>query len=310
MAAPHQGTIGVDINGPMDAKANVIETVAKWCVHLINSGSLLACMSENVKGILARQNGNKSYMQTLKEALEKAAPSFHWDIVTLHTGSYQLPHIRERGWLRGMHQALGAKIPEPLAPFGKTLLHNFLNPNIPNIHRSALPENKARNLRDYEIKIRVLLKHGKVEEDDITVVSIDRAVDKLWSAPLLRNAVPTLTTHNGWLFLLSCDVVKPDADRKFFRFLHAAERLPLHGFSPGIAKLLPSANMCVKAAGNAYAASTLGAAMAPILSLIADKYPNGAPELPLTAQPTPATKVFGINKQCCLLYTSPSPRDS
>jgi site-specific DNA-cytosine methylase len=237
-------------------------------IALVQVGELKFCVVENVKGILAPENGNKNkdtFMQKLLVQLRKEAQEFCWDVTVLRAADYMLPQKRERVFLRGIRCSLAATVPAPLAPFGSKPLVDFLTPRLAPVDRTALTANMRQNLLDAEADLKKEIGQGKLEEDDIVVFPLDRANGKVFQRTYSKNIIPTLTCTNRYLFLASCDLkTKTDAQRAFFRFLTCDERMALQGFSPQTLQGCTEA-LRFKASGNAYPVPLMLAVLHPLL---------------------------------------------
>ena len=107
---------------------------------------------------------------------------------------------------------------------------------------------------------------GEVEGESIAVISLDRGEDRVYQPEIHIDVVPTLTTANRYLAVLSIqDVVDdtPDQGRLFFRKLCLCERLALQGFDPGL--LVHLGDLALKATGNAYPPVFIMAVLRPML---------------------------------------------
>ena len=148
-------------------------------------------------------------------------------------------------------------------------MREFLNMTSPSTIRSTLTKHMQRNLADYERTIREDIRTGKLEPGPIVVFPIDRAKGKVYQQRYTTDAVPTLTTSNKYLFLMSTvDIDLADDNRELFRWLLPAERLPPQGFSPPIALHMPAGKI-YKLAGNAYPVPLLGTVLGPLVGVIA-----------------------------------------
>ena len=118
-----------------------------------------------------------------------------WAIETLRAVDYLLPQTRIRVFLKGIRKCLCETMPAALSPFGPRHLREVLG-KFPNQVRACLNSNLQRNLRHAEFKIKNLVRLGKVKLQDLVVVPIDRAPDKVYKQNHTVNLAPTLTTHN------------------------------------------------------------------------------------------------------------------
>ena len=123
----------------------------------------------------------------------------------------------------------------------------------------------------FENKVRKLAAVGKLYPEDLVVVPVDRAEGLIYNQTISINKVPTLTTHNAYLMVLSVGCVlnnTPDHLRRFFRKLRNTERLALQGFPTTVALHL-TRPMAMKAAGNAYPVPLILATLWPMLRILA-----------------------------------------
>ncbi|CAK0881557.1 unnamed protein product, partial [Prorocentrum cordatum] len=176
------------------------------------------------------------------------------------------------GWLR--HLLGGADCVTQLnlgaEPFGARSLRDALG-QFPVTPRESLTKAQRRNLENHEALIREKVQEGKLNESDIVVISIDRAVQGPFNITFSVNECPTLLTHNTYLYVLSVGCVArgvPDAERAFSRLLRPTERLAMQGFPPEVAAFLGAATLVTKAAGNAYAPHLICAVLAPMLAAL------------------------------------------
>ncbi|CAK9077864.1 unnamed protein product [Durusdinium trenchii] len=216
----------------------------KMVLVLIKSGDLKACVLENVKD---------------------ECPEFDWGVVSLKAEQYMLAQQRTRVFLRGLRRTVGkGTVPEPLDPFGKKPLVDFLDPKLPSVDKSTLTDVMRQNLIDAMAAINKMMKKGDAVSSDIIVFPLDRAEGKVYVRRFSKNIVPTLTTTNKYLFLASLDLEMPEKDRKFFRFLSSTERMLLQWFDADTLYDCSDA-LRIKGAGNAYPVPLIIAVVAPLL---------------------------------------------
>ena len=230
--------------GQEDSRADVFLSVMKMVLVLIKSGDLKACVLENVKD---------------------ECPEFDWGVVSLKAEQYMLAQQRTRVFLRGLRRTVGkGTVPEPLDPFGKKPLVDFLDPKLPSVDKSTLTDVMRQNLIDAMAAINKMMKKGDAVSSDIIVFPLDRAEGKVYVRRFSKNIVPTLTTTNKYLFLASLDLEMPEKDRKFFRFLSSTERMLLQWFDADTLYDCSDA-LRIKGAGNAYPVPLIIAVVAPLL---------------------------------------------
>ena len=249
--------------GQEDSRADVFLSVMKMVLVLIKSGDLKACVLENVKGIMHQRNGATSFMENITAFLRHECPEFDWGVVSLKAEQYMLAQQRTRVFLRGLRRTVGkGTVPEPLDPFGKKPLVDFLDPKLPSVDKSTLTDVTRQNLIDAMAAINKMMKKGDAVSSDIIVFPLDRAEGKVYVRRFSKNIVPTLTTTN--MFLASLDLEMPEKDRKFFRFLSLTERMLLQGFDADTLYDCSDA-LRIKGAGNTYPVPLIIAVVAPLL---------------------------------------------
>lgn len=287
--------------GVSDARADVFERIAQWIIYFaIDLGCLKAFMLENVAGMLKAYFPHSSYSEAVLEALREALPDWFIDVVSLNLNTI-LPHDRHRIFFRGCRKMYCVEgLPPPLpAPARRLRLKDILTPELPNICRMDLPMGKRRNLLNYERQIRVIrsTQSDLFDDDTICCFSVDRALDKKWNSAIKIDTVPTLTTTNVFLFLVSVgDMHRDDKDRAFFRYLHPAERVALQGF-PDVRSFTDtlSPHLVVKAMGNCYPPPLVYQAFGPVLSCISQAGSSGMTSS--ASRPSAATLRFSIRKK-------------
>ena len=180
--------------GQWDPRADVFLHVMRLTICLIKTGELKAVIIENVRGILNQQGGNPSFMTSVINFLEANIPEFAWDVTTLKAEHYLLAQQRTRVFLRGVRVSIGGnKVPAALNPFGHKPLHDFLDQTLPPVDWSSLTLT--------------------------AVFPLDRAEGKVYVRRFTKNIVPTVTTTNKYLFVVSMDLHLQEDQRKHFRFL-------------------------------------------------------------------------------------------
>ena len=252
-----------------DTRADVFLAIMRLLLCLIKTGELKAAVVENVKGILSKPAGKKaSFMDNILTFLRKEAAEFDWQVVVLQAQDFCLAQKRCRVFLRGIRRSVGSgTVPEPLEPFGKKMLRDFLNPKLPSVNWSGLTTTMNKNLKDGEKEMARMLKDGEVVGTDILIFPLDRAEGKVYVRRFSKNVAPTLTTTNKYLFVASLDLDKEHSKRKFFRFLHPSERMLLQGFPADVLDDASDA-LRVHGSGNAYPVPVMMAVLAPILTEI------------------------------------------
>ena len=209
--------------GTDDTRSHVFLAVVKLAIALIKCGELKAIILENVRGICHKQKGqDTSFMGILLEFLRKEVAEFHWEVCQLQASDYLLPQQRCRVFLRGLRASIG-KVPDPLPAFGHQELANILNPKLPSVDWKSLTPTMANNLKEGLEVLRGMLDDGKATATDIFVFPLDRAEGKVYKRSFTKNIVPTLTTTNKYLFVVSMDLDKGEKQRKYFRFLDPSE---------------------------------------------------------------------------------------
>ena len=256
--------------GAADMRAEVFVQVLKYCIRAGRLNALHAVVLENVKGILQRTNkgSSPSFMDSVLQEVRNALPDFDWQVAVLKAQDYKLGQQRTRVFLRGLRRVFG-EVPDPLAPFGSTCLAAFLNPLLPAVDRSQLTKHMAINLQDAERELLEKRDKGQLAETDVVCFPLDRGSNKAYVRQYTTNLAPTLTTSNKYLFVVSVGCLrKPEAERRFFRFLDSTERLTLQGFKKSVLSTSSGA-LRIKASGNAYPVPLLAAVLAPLLQQLA-----------------------------------------
>ena len=243
--------------GREDKRADVFVAVIKWVVKAIKTGSLIAVVLENVKGILQKVGGQESFMTQLLSVLEQNANEFVWEVKVLNAEHYYLAQSRERVFLRGMRTVFlrnGRELPPVLTPFGKRSFREFLDLSLPSTPRGDLTLPQQANLKGMLAKLKKDKTAGTLDNVEYVVFSVDRAEGKVWKARYHKDICPTLTCNNRYLFVVSVSDLesKSDVGRTCFRFLHPRERFCLQGFKTSVYDAMPSDICAIKAAGNAY----------------------------------------------------------
>ena len=216
-------------NGQVDFRADVYVQIVRLAICLIKAGELLALVLENVAGICHKKKGaEKSFMQMMVDFLRQEVSEFNWEVCHLQACDYGLPQQRHRVFLQGMRKSIG-QVPQPLAPFPKKSLKEFLNEELPCVKITSLTETMKKNLEDGVKCLKEMLKNGTAEPSDLMIFPLDRAEGKVYKRSISKNIAPTLTTTNKYLFVVSmADLEKPAAQRKFFRFLHPSDSFLVH----------------------------------------------------------------------------------
>ena len=249
--------------GQHDHRADVFIVVMKVCIALIKVGDLHACCIENVKGILAKIKGSTcSFMDQILHILRQECAEFQWGVHTLQASSYLLAQQRTRVFLRA-----------PLTSFGSRQLQEFLSPDLPNCKLETLTEVMQKNLKDAQAHLKAMLQDGHLDAADLVVFPLDRADGKAYKRSYTTNLVPTLTTNNTYLFVVSLDFSRPNGQPKLLRFLHPSERMVLQGFSPSVLEG-SSDTLRVKASGNAYPVPLMMAVLHGVLHQLAGRIPQ------------------------------------
>lgn len=256
-------------NGLHDPRAAVFLRILEWLVYFIKCAGLLGCILENVLGITHEHAGREPVIRRFLEVLRQYCPEFDWTVDVLRAVDYCLPQSRVRVFLRGLRKFVAMSIPKPLAAFGRRHIRDILG-KFPHTTRSELTLTQQDNLLDFENKIVNMVSAGTLDMSDVVVVPVDRADGKVYKQHISVNCLPTLTTHNVYLFVLSvADVVNevPDEEREFCRKVMAAERLTSQGFPAELLFGL-GRELATFAAGNAYPVPLIIAALHPILEAI------------------------------------------
>ena len=249
-----------------DPRAKVFLRILQWVVYFIKCAGLIGVILENVVGIRTRREGRESVMDIFERALNKWCPEFCWRVDQLALVEYMCPQSRVRVFLRGMRRCIASPCPPCLKPFGSRFLRSCLG-KFGHTPRSSLCENQQQNLIYMEAKIRQQVLDGKLQLEDVVVVSVDRGPGLTYPQTISVNVAPTFTTSNSSLFVWSVRGVAdktPDDQREFFRKFRNSERLALQGFPPDIVFQL-SPELAMFAAGNAYPVPLIIATLHPML---------------------------------------------
>ena len=280
-----------------DVRSHVYSRILQWICHQMDMECMQAFAIENVDFIKASIDGKTPFMDRVLTALMRHDKSSKWsfDCKELQLKDYGLPQSRRRAILRGQRKTLGL-LPLLLPKQPMQPLRNFLSTTLPHQPPATMRDSHRQNLRDYEreIKLRKKLHPRMFANDPIAVFSVDRAFDKKWNIAIRLDEVPTLTTVNRYLFLLSTnDQDEPPEKREFHRYLHFGERFGLQGMSWELLAENVPPELSVKATGNAFPPQLLAAAIAPMIALIAKAQPVLIENVPA---PTRTTKDFRLPK--------------
>ena len=178
-----------------------------WVWYMAYNTGLLGVILENVTGILKCFKGCKSTIDHFVDILKEHIPFFEWSVDTLHLKDYDRPQSRSRVFLRGIRRAISNTVPAVLPPWkpvgdSPQALRSLLG-KFPNTYRPLLTDKMQANLKADERKICELFNMNELKAEDIAVVALDRAEGKEYNQTMRFNIVPTLTTHNVYLFLMS-----------------------------------------------------------------------------------------------------------
>jgi hypothetical protein len=259
--------------GTSDCRASVYDRVVEWIVELACRGCLLWFAVENVPGILKKleTQGDRSYMEIVVGKLLREIPFFQvWH--RLVTDADIGLQARERVWLLGLRKDVikHGPLPSVMSTVGvpPTQLMQLLHPDMPNESGDELPtKTMAKNLCDYKAAIRTLV-GKKSGEFRIAVFDVDRAFEKGWAPRVLFDRLPTLTTKNRYLFLLSVtDMDMSYGDMMFHRMLTVEERFAVQGHSPDLAQHVSLA-LGMKLTGNAFPVTMLERVLMPMLERV------------------------------------------
>ena len=156
-------------------------------------------------------------------------------------------------------------IPDPLPPFGRSSIRDFLKVGLPCTSRRTLTATMQQNLRDYESLVKQKVRSGEIQEGVVVVLELDRAFGKKYSPAMHVDCAPCLKTQLRYLFVMSThDFGHPDSKREFFRWIMPYERPGLQGVSPKVSLTLRAGDI-LHATGNAYPVNLLGAIMVGVL---------------------------------------------
>ena len=260
--------------GASDPRARVFDRVIQWIIELAIRGLLLYFAIENVPGILKQLaiQDNLAYMTILVDKLHAKIPFFQTWYRKLNESDTNI-QSRERVWLLGLRKDVlkDESPPEPLAvgALEALQLEHVLDPDLPNMEASDLPGNgsMARNLRHYTEKIKAVVQ-ADPRNMRLAIFDVDRSFDRTWSTRVMYDRVPTLTTKNRYLFLLSVtDLDLPPKDKMFHRLLHSKERFVIQGRDPSLVNHVSTA-LATKLTGNAFPVGMCERVVMPLLQRI------------------------------------------
>jgi site-specific DNA-cytosine methylase len=238
---------GVKVHAIFHTK--VFLQVLHWILYFTRSAGLLCCILENVLGISQSRAGREPLITHWKRVLEYFLPEMSWRIEILKLTDYLQPQARKRVFLVGCRKSFFPDgVPSPLKPFGARSLKECLGA-YENASRSDFCLQHQQNIKDYEHLIKSMASQGKIEPEDVVVISTDRAKNAVYAMPVTVNLCPTLTASNGYLMVLSvADVLDgtPDKDRKYFRKVHPCERFAMQGLPPSLFRHLPKGIALIK----------------------------------------------------------------
>ncbi|CAE7337434.1 hgiBIM [Symbiodinium sp. CCMP2592] len=253
----------------LDARSWVLIAVIKLAVMLIMVGELSAMVIENVVGISQKLPGqHEPFMQVLLRVLRAEVAQFSWGFHCLSAVDYGLPQQRTRVFLVGIRSGYGG-VPQPLGPFGRRTLREFLAPGLPPVDVSKLTASLKKNLADAWRALRKLAAEGSTAS--VVCWPLDRSEGMTYPRKFFFDVAPTLTTANTRLFVASMDDLHMGPQqRAFWRFLRCEERMALQGFPPNTLQGESDA-LRTKASGNAYPVPLMMAVLGPLLRAMSEK---------------------------------------
>ena len=208
-----------------DKRAHVFKRIIRWCIHLARRGDLQFFVIENVVGIAHKKKGQSSLFRLMR--MLRLGTGFKVVAWKLNARDFGVAQNRPRVYIVGvrkshMHHAL-------VKPRGKQPppMRNFLNLGLPNTSRATLTHLQQRNLRMY-LKRLLPQRLNKELQGTFAVIRVDRKVDGGFRQDRVDDLIPTLTTSNRYLWIVSlgdgaCQPVTS-------RLLHTEERAALQGF--------------------------------------------------------------------------------
>ena len=93
-----------------DPRAQVFFKIMMWVIFFIKCGGLLACVLENVLGIIQNAGGREPVGQHFLQALRFACPEFSWRIEVLRACKYLLPQTRVRVFIIGLRKKVKSQL--------------------------------------------------------------------------------------------------------------------------------------------------------------------------------------------------------
>ena len=241
-----------------------------WAVVLIKCCGLSMLVLENVEGILTEADGRVSAMEHSLTVLRHFCPEFTFSFNKLKLRVHPGCQSRVRVFLRGMRKKFASEVPAPLAPFGERSIRDLLG-RFPCTPRTVWTKTQQRNLLKIESRIRYRVRERTLKLSDVVVCSPDRAFTRTCPQSLSVNHLPTLTTSNQYLFVISVgDCVKrvEDSKREFFRKVVPTARLTSMAFPRKLRLKLKGKT--VFAAGKACPVQLIVAVIYPMLAALGE----------------------------------------
>ena len=255
-----------------DLRCSIFDRILQWICYLSECGGLLGVLLENVVGITAAWNNKEPWMDACLHKLVTHLPDWSWEVRKLDATHYGLCQNRVRIILVGLRKIVSPNIPASISGWTRNIgacLKGILNPHLPNATRSDLRRQIRCNLTEWELRLKVLSKHGELHAHDLAVISVDRDPNKSFNSRVCYDSLPTLTCHNKYLFVLDVNELwVADCDKKgIFRFVHPLERFAAQGLDLDMA-LHIHPDIHVKATGNAYPPPLIAAVLAPLIDVV------------------------------------------
>ena len=171
--------------------------------------------------------------------MKKAVPESDWAYSVLNSRDYGLAQSRTRVFLRGVRTQFFIAVPPALEPWGSKPVVEFPTLGAPCTEATSLSGKQQENLEVHERRIRELRNSGDCQATAVVAFAVDRSAGRVFKQALSVDCMPTLTTHNRYLWVASVeDIDDPRPQRRFSRILLPSERFALQGLDPNLALAL------------------------------------------------------------------------
>ena len=285
---PCQGwAAGGNHAGVQDERSAPFLHIVSWVEELARRQTLLFFLLENSPMIMNATGNLAPFGSCVLRRLQFNLPMFAVDVQIVKLERY-VPHRRERAIVRGVRKdILGATqtIPSVMPSLGKGVprLEDLLTVGERNLARWEVgTEKEMLNLYSYEERVREDVRQGAA--GSVAVCDLSRSGEKTFSARLLYNCVPSLTTKGPEIFVFSVEDmgVSDTRSRRLFRYITEPERWELMGHPGSHAELAIATGgktFAKTLSGNAWATPMLAAVMCPILHCVRESGVMGEKDL-------------------------------